>query len=294
MKKLLSIFFIFFLHLQLVQAQGTLEVVSKTVEKKIPYNSSGTIVIVGENSTVKINSWSKDEVLIKIKLIAKHRTKSIAIAEVDKIIYTAEKLSKDIFLKNSFLEKTEQAAGVILKVQYELIVPIKSNISIKNNLGNIEIDNIEGNLSIDAKFGNINLNGVSGTATINVSLGDIDATKILGTSKINASHSSINMTNLSGKHTIKLVNGDLLFQPSGKVDLVNIEAKNGNVNLVLSPNDAYNYSFDATYGEIVLPELFKSKINSGKDKSTFLLYNKNIPAFINAKCEFGNITLKNK
>lgn len=274
----------------LIQAQAILEVAAKTIEKQLSYTSAGTIILNGENATVKIDSWNKNEVKVKLKLITKHRVKTVAISALDNIKYLIEKKGDDIYLRNYFLSQDKSATGCILKVEYELTVPEKSNFSIKNNLGNVEVKNTEGKFDIEAKFGNINLSGIKGDIGINLSLGDIQAHQLDGTITIKANNSEINMENLSGKYRFTLVSSDLFFKPGNKIELLNIETKNGDVNLLLNPNDVYNYAFTTAYGEIKVPDIFKTKIINEKNNSSFN-YSNNVSSSVFIRSDFGNITL---
>lgn len=293
-KKLHTLFFsaLFFIS-QGVQAQAMLEVAAKTIEKQLSCNSESTIILNGENATIRIDTWNKDEVKVKLKLITKHRIRTVAVEELDNIKYVIEKKGNTIYLRNYFLSQNKSATGCILKVEYELTVPARSNFSIKNNLGDVEVKNTEGKLDIEAKFGDINLSNTKGTIGINLSLGDIQADQVDGTITIQATHSELRMEKLSGKYYLKLVSSDLSFRPANRVELLDIETKNGDVNLFFNPGDNYNYTFNTSYGEIRVPDIFKSKVTKEQNKSSFK-YSINHPGpsvFISS--DFGNITLTN-
>ena len=278
----------------LTRAQATLEVVTKTIEKILPYNATGSILITGENSTIHVDRWEKPEVRIKVRLITKHRIKSVATEELENIKYLVEKKGNDIYLRNYFLSNEIKSTGCILKVEYELTVPAQCNFIIKNNLGNVDIKNTEGRLTVEAKFGNINLSNVKGAVSINLSVGDIQANQIAGTTVVKANHAHIEMENLFGKYDLKLVNSDLSFKPINRIEQLNVETKNGDVIYMLNNPEGYNYKLSTSYGEIKVPEIFKDKLHIEKNKALFESFTKkNTGSPLNIKSEFGNITLIN-
>jgi DUF4097 and DUF4098 domain-containing protein YvlB len=290
-RKQLNYLLVLILFSQLIYAQTELEVVTKTIEKSIPFKPKGTIMITGENSTITIDHWEKEEVRIKLKLITKHRIKSVAVAELESIKYLIEKKDHTIYLRNYFLEKTASAEGCILKVEYELMLPKECNIQIKNSLGNIELKNGEGKIDIEAKFGNINLIAVRGNVTVDLKLGDIQASELNGINRFKASNATVNMDNLYGSYYLTLSNSDLIFKPVNTIDLLNVTANNGNVNVHLSNSDSYNYTFNTTYGEIKVPDNLRSMLLQKKNASSFVNYKNKSHPVLSVKSNFGNVLL---
>jgi hypothetical protein len=277
---------------ELAKAQMVLEVATKTIEKTFSYNSPETIVIGGENATIKINSWEKNEVRLTLKLIAKNRVKNIAVEELENIKYIAEKKGGTIYLRNYFLERKSQTGpGGILKVEYELMVPAKANITVNNSLGNVDIKNIEGKLTIDAKFGNVDLTNLKESILLNLSLGDLVINRATGTMNIKADHANVNMENISGKCYLKLMNSDLFFASKYKMDILNIETKNGNVNYLNKHPEDYNYQVTSYYGEIRVPEALKRYLRAEKSRSILEKRNEKNIQSVNIKSEYGNVTI---
>lgn len=290
-KKLLLVL-LFLFTFTFIQAQVVLEVAAKTIEKMFAYNNAGTISIISENASIKINSWEKNEIKLILKLIAKHRIKTIAIEELNNIKYVAERKGEDIYLRNYFLERKDHIGpGSILKVEYELTVPKKATITINNNLGNIHIKNITGKITIDAKFGNIDLSGIKANVSIHLSLGDITIMESEGITTIKADHSTINMENISGKCTFKLINSDLFLKSIHKIDVLNVETKNGDVTYFNNDIEAYNYSISAYYGSITVPPVLKKFLIMDGNKSLFEKKNPNISPMVTIKSEYGNTIL---
>jgi DUF4097 and DUF4098 domain-containing protein YvlB len=181
--------------------------------------------------------------------------------------------------------------GCILKVEYEITVPLLCNITINNNLGDIDLKNVEGRIDLLAKFGNISVSNIKGSLSIDLALGDIRIRELAGTSIILANHSHVEMDEVSGRHKLKLINSDLSFRSPKKTEFLQVEAKNGNVLCSIPNTEEYNYDFSASYGEIVLPDAFKSKLKQQPDKMLFFSKDAKNTADLHIVSEFGTITL---
>ena len=58
-------------------SQKQIHIITKTIKKEFKA-SDKTLIIIGEKSTITINSWDKDFYQIEIKLISKNPNKSLA------------------------------------------------------------------------------------------------------------------------------------------------------------------------------------------------------------------------
>jgi DUF4097 and DUF4098 domain-containing protein YvlB len=285
------LFFLSLLLLHETKAQVTLEVVTRTIEKILPAAVDATVHIAGENASIRIDSWDKNEVRIRMKLVTKHRIKAVAVAEMENIKYIIEKKGKDLFLRDYFMASENGVTGCILKVEYELTVPFHCNLDINNNLGDIDLKTIEGRVDGLAKFGNISIENFKGDLSIDLSLGDIRMRQIGGTSAILANHSHLDMEEASGRHKLKLINSDLSFHSTKKVELLQVEAKNGNIECSIPNEDEYNYDFSVSFGEIILPDALKSKLKQQPNKMQFIHKDVKNTFSLHIVSEFGNIIL---
>jgi hypothetical protein len=277
--------------LQQAKAQVTLEVVTRSIEKNLPATADGTVHIGGENASIRIDSWSRNEVRIRMKLITKHRVKIVAVAEMENIKYLLEKRGKDIFLRDYFLASESGVTGCILKVEYELTVPLHCNLSISNNLGDIDLNNIEGRLDVKAKFGNIGIANFKGEISIDLSLGDIRMKQVAGTSTILANHSHVDLEETTGRNKLKLTNSDLSFRSTKKAELLQVDAKNGNIVCSIPNEEEYNCDFSVSYGEIILPDALKARLKKLSNKMQFSSSDPKNSSSLLIISEFGNITL---
>lgn len=273
-------------------AQTTLEVVTKTIEKSIAFKPGENILLLGENATINISTWAKDEVKIKIKLISKNRIKNVAVADQANIKHLIEKKGSTVYLRNYFVVQQSGSSGSILKVEYELTVPSKSNCVIKNSLGNITIDGVEGKMDIEEKFGNLNLTNCKGNISVKLNLGDMKADNLSGVISLLGTSANFNIINLSGQNTFDISNGDLFVQPLASISTLNVKAKNGEVTCSSKSITEFGYDFSSSYGEVKTPEFFKTKVKSEKTKTTFVyLEGISKKPILKIKVEFGNINL---
>lgn len=276
-----------------MSAQVVLEVVTKTIERSFPYTNTGNIAIIGENASIKIIGSQGNEVKLTLKLISKNRHKEIAVEELNNIKYIAEKKGENIYLRNYFLERKEQASpGSILKVEYELSIPMKANVEINNNLGNVGIKNIDGKVSVIVRYGNVNLSNIKGGLFIDLSLGDATISQAGGTNNIKAEHSDIGMEDISGKCTFKLKSSDLSFKLNNTVEQVDVEARSGDITFLRNGAEEFNYEASSYYGGIRVIEGLKKYLHIDKNKSSLEKKDEKANKIINVKASYGNLIIK--
>src|SRR5436190_997974 len=105
-----------------LHAQTTLQVVTKTVEKNLPFKSNQTLKIKGIKSKVEIEGWDKEEIKIKISLISKNSDKKTAESDLNHIKHSIDKSSGGVSLSNYYDGGKINSS---LSVTYEIMVPHK-------------------------------------------------------------------------------------------------------------------------------------------------------------------------
>ena len=81
------------------------------------------------------------------------------------------------------------------------------------------------------------------------------------------------------------------FKPVNAIDLLDVNANNGNVNVHLNNSDTYNYAFNTTYGEIKVPDNLKSMLLQKKNAYSFVNYKNKSHSVLSVKSNFGNVLL---
>lgn len=107
-----------------------------------------------QNGGIKIEGWSRNEILVRAKVTAHARTESAAerLAEETEI-RTARTILADV---------PDTGRKEWVSVSYQLFVPRRSNLSLETHNGGISIENVAGDLSFDALNGGVHLADLAG------------------------------------------------------------------------------------------------------------------------------------
>lgn len=168
-----------------IQAQETK--LSKSINKTFDVSGKLNLEITNKYGNVIVDTWSKDEVELKIEILAFGKDESAA----DKLMERVEfdfKHSEDFLeiesvfdRKKSFFRDLVNAVGDYsssilskqrLQVNYELNVPETiTSISVDNRFGDVHIADIDGRINIKLSHGNLRVNNLNDYAKISVNYG---------------------------------------------------------------------------------------------------------------------------
>lgn len=220
-------------------------------EKTFQVKPGGTLGVEASGADVKIMSWDKEEV--QVKIFGNERAR--------------EKMRFEI-------EQTENSVRVLVKkrsswsffewgsydVKIEAMVPKNYNPDITTSGGDISVYNLTGRFELKTSGGDVSSKDSNGELMVRTSGGDITLTNHNGNSDISTSGGDI--------HTIKL-NGNLRASTSGGD--VDVDCANGKINVGTSGGDVtVAYSGDGrgikatTSGgdiRIKVPADFKAKVD---------------------------------
>lgn len=271
-------------------AQTTLQVVTKHIEKT--FSGSQNLIIEAEKSDIELITWEKEEIKVEIDLIAKHPDRRVASSDLEMLKYVAEKINKEIFVRNYLLIQNEKLKPVSnLKAKYTIKVPEEMKVTIENSFGKIFMKGKVKLLKIKTDFCMIELNDIEGKIDINTHYGEINAKNLNGTTMIVSERSDLIINKLGGVCTINSQYGKLNIEQTLNLKSLTIDAKKTDISLskLLLKNHSFNLS--SKYGKMLLPAEFSWIENEKSSKIAIL--NTTHPSKINITNAFGNITINN-
>jgi hypothetical protein len=186
-------------------------------EKSISVKPNETLVIDASGADIKIDSWNKDEVYVKIFGNRK--------AE-QKMEFTIERTGDGV----EVIAKREGSWffnwGGGYSVRIEAMIPASFNNNVETSGGDILIQNVNGQFKLDTSGGDVDLKNTGGELKVRTSGGDIILLKHTGNSDVSTSGGDI--------HTKELT-GDLIASTSGGD--IRIEVNNGKISTKTSGGD---------------------------------------------------------
>lgn len=166
-------------------------------EKSFSVKRGGTLSLHALNNNLKIASWNKEEVLIRIRNVSPSDEKQISVSQTgNKIIFSA--------------------GGNFWGNDIHVFIPVEFNLDINVFSGDIHfINELKGNITASTSGGDIKIENISGNTIINSSGGDIRTKDISGDLRINTQGGDIRVGVVKGKSELRTLGGDI-FINSGK------------------------------------------------------------------------------
>lgn len=254
-------------------AQTPVQVVTKVVEKELPYTAGQRMVVNARKADVTLTGWNRPTISVKLRLVAKHPDRAVAERDVSSHQYILQAANGQIDLSNQFV--TPKGGGKLqsqLKAIYEVSVPAKALIALTNSFGDVRLSNLSGDVTVKFEFGKLSLDDMGGKLTITSEYGDIDGRNLDATLTCKAEKADINLRGLGGKVTLQSRYGKLLIQPSSvTLDALRVEA--ARTEIVFAPQRITDFRYDVmtSQADIHVPADYADQLGRYGGKQTFTL-----------------------
>lgn len=230
------------------------EVVTKTVEDTYRYTPGRELAVEGEKAEIFVETWSKQEINVKVVMTARHQRLETAKVDVENLEYLVDDTGSKIFLKNKIKDPNHRPSSEIT-VHYYITLPEECPVYLKSHFGGATISNLRNQLRINGEFSAINIDNVQGILDIRTRFGDITGERIDGNVMINSRRSDINLFDVGGTFTINAQYGELKLSPNLNMRDLQIIADKSDV-YIYEPigGEGLAYDFSLNNGEVKLPD----------------------------------------
>jgi hypothetical protein len=273
------------------QAQGVLQVATKTIEKTIGNPSVRTLYIAAERADIEMTTWEKSDISVVMELSARHPDKSTAVSDLSKVQYIADRNGKDYFLRNYIVLKDGDNKPVSnLKARYIIHLPSSCAVDLKNSFGTITLKGLTNSIQLKADFCTTNLVDLSGKGQVNTTFGELKCDDLAGTFTFSSDHTKLHLNQVAGTVRLDANHGNVEIYPNSGLTSLAIRSKKAEV-VVLAKNwQLFDYTVQGAYATIKLPNGFKWKRNTSDFKEAF--FNRKQLATVDINAEFGNVTIR--
>lgn len=218
-----------------------------------------TFFVDASGADVKIETWNKDEVLVKILGNRKAEEKmSFEIERVDNGIRVTTKkkgisffnfwdwinVKIEAYLPEKFNSDIETSGGDIN------IADLNGSQKLHTSGGDIKLENSSGVLNVETSGGDITIINHNGNSVLSTSGGDIQCKKISGNMKASTSGGNIDIESSNGKITAKTSGGDIRISYYGTFQGLYAFTSGGDINLTFPSNTKASVELETTGGEI--------------------------------------------
>lgn len=236
-------------------------------EKTFATNPGKLLKIEAQNGSVKIETWDKSEVYIKVLGNKKAKEKlEFKFEEEDWGVYISSK-RKDGFWSFNW--------GNSPRVRFEIMVPKSYNAKVSTSGGNIGVKNLTGNIEGKTSGGDLKLYDNVGKTNASTSGGDIIVKNSKGNTKATTSGGDISIIDFNGDLEVGTSGGDI--EMKGGNAKIDASTSGGDVKLdYWGENLGIDLSTSGGDITVYLPADFNAKANlktSGGDISCELTTN---------------------
>lgn len=251
-------------------AQTTVQVITKIVDKELPYTIGKPIFVNAQKADITIKGWDRAVVGVRLRLIAKHPDRSVAERELTYHQYSLQAQDDQIVLANHFvIAQQAHKLQSQLKAIYEVNVPIQALATIRNTFGNISLNNLSGTLSVTFEFGKLTLQNIGGALTITSDYGDIEGQTLAANLNLKAEKADISLRDLAGTATLKTNYGKLSIEPSPTLNSLKVDATFGNIKINSRRIADFQYDLTTWSDNLTIPEAFSSFLTKHNSKQLF-------------------------
>ena len=287
--RLISTFIVSWLLSNNAFSQGTLQVVTKRIDKT--FDRTQSIKIEAEKADIELEVWSGDKIKFSIELTAKHPNRKDAQDDLEMLKYIAEKFGNMLVLRNYIQIENDKMKPVSnLKAKFVINVPEQMMVSIQNSFGKINIKGKFKQLQLKTDFCNTELKNVSGNIKLETHYGEVNAHDLSGKIELKSDRTEINLTKISEDFTITGNFLKLSINSVSNLERLKIETQKSEISLEGIFIKNHHFHLVSEYGKLKVPPNFVSSHLKNKETAT---YNENIASTISISNSFGTISIEN-
>jgi DUF4097 and DUF4098 domain-containing protein YvlB len=209
------------------------------VEKRFPVTVRPMISVRNDHGTVTVKSWQKSEV----QIIANYTS--------DRVEVDADQAGNRIDVITHRLAENVPAAE--LRVEYEITVPEDSELQIRTDSGNVNVERVFGDMTFDTVTANLELKEVSGYLVIKTMSGSLLCDKCAGPRlEITTVSGYVRLLQpVSSNVRVRTTTGDIFFNGDflrGGSYL--LKTGSGQIEVQFSDTDSFELVANTLYGKL--------------------------------------------
>jgi len=276
---------------------------SKSIDKTFEVSDGLNLDITNKYGNVIIDTWPRNEVSLKIEIIAFGKDGNTAEKLMDRVEFDFKQANdflevESVFdRKKSFFKDLVNAVGDYsasllskhkLQVNYELNIPESTaSISIDNRFGDIHLGDVSGRLNIKLSHGNLRANKIEDYSRVNVNYGKAKIKEVnevnisLKGAELNLEYAmKLNLQSSSSTIVIEKVSTADIESTNDKIEIHEVNDISGSANF--TEMSIYFLSeickLHQSYGELTIkniPDSFRSIRLDGKSTDYKLKFSQN-------------------
>ncbi|NDK57316.1 DUF4097 family beta strand repeat protein [Pontibacter sp. BT213] len=132
----------------------------KTFEKTYKVNSSDVLNIDNRYGRVHVNTWNKNEIKVKVDMIARAGSDSKA-SDMLSRMNIADGKEGNVITVRTVYEPSRVSGPSSSEINYTIFMPEANAITLKNKYGDVYLAALKGKVDVDVKYGNLKCDRLS-------------------------------------------------------------------------------------------------------------------------------------
>jgi Putative adhesin len=247
---------VFALSMGVAAAQTTLQVVTKTVQRSVPWKSGYSVEIIGEKSEIEVEAVNAitNEVSVKAELTARHPRLDTAKIDLEAWRFVTSIVGKTIFIRAYIgVQSGRPLPSSNLKAKVIVLVPPNCAVTLSNKYGKAQLLQIRGAVKVSGEFCSFDLKEIRGTLQVNSQYGNVMAHNIEGKVNVHSKRADVYLSGIGADCTVQSDYGSVNVETSSSAVNITIDSDKGDVTVDAPEPYEQNFDLSAKHGSLELP-----------------------------------------
>ncbi|WP_209405610.1 hypothetical protein [Pseudozobellia sp. WGM2] len=141
----------------------------KTIKKEFEVNSDALLEVNNSYGNLNITSWNDHRIMIEVHIKTNGNNEEKVTEKLNEITIDFEASRSTVSARTEFNNKNNgwgwnwgKNNNVNMQVNYTIKLPIKGNVNLNNDYGNISLDRIDGHAKINCDYGRLTIGELHG------------------------------------------------------------------------------------------------------------------------------------
>jgi DUF4097 and DUF4098 domain-containing protein YvlB len=215
------------------------------IEKHFPVQSKPKIAVRNSSGRIQVKAWTKNEVLV-----AWTNTSGKSVVETEEAgnrVEVSTRVSEDGDLADDS------------KTDFEITVPVESELSVRTDSGNVTVDSVHGDMTFDTVGANLQLSDVDGYMVVKTIDGSLVCTRCSGKLEANSISGNVQMISPTlDSVRVQTSSGNILFDGSFLSRGIYIMKNfSGTIEVHFSSSDSFDVNANSLKGDVINQATFK-------------------------------------
>jgi hypothetical protein len=275
-------------------AQTTLQVVTKTIQKTVAWKPGYELAIDGEKAEVQVDPGADNNISIRAELSAKNPELNAAKADLEAWKFVVNTIGKKIYIRAYIgILGNSKPPESNLKVKITVTIPPSCPVNLINKFGKARLEKLTSSVVLTGEFCQFTLVNLSGPVKVESQYGNIDGRQLSGPVDVQSKRADIKFSGLSNSCNVHSDYGSVQIETSARTGDVNVYATKSDVTLEGSAQTSHNLQLQSSYGELNAPS--NIGLDTGGSTTNVKkgnLFRSNRPKKITVETTFGKIQLR--